>query len=123
LSGLAFSAGQQRQRAVDRVVKQRISLLWTPECNLAGESAWEIARAVADRSTLVADGGIGEDPTPQASGIADVIVIVGNSSNVSRYHEARLQERYPGAIVVGLDLNQSRHETRDAARELAAQLN
>lgn len=128
LSGLAFSAGQQRQRAIDRIVKHRISLLWTPECNLAGDAAWKVARAVADRSTLVADGGIGEDPAPQASGIADVIVIVtvksedGKDNPVARHHEARLQEQYPTAAVIRLDLNQSRNATRNAARELAAKL-
>ncbi|MCP4542647.1 MAG: hypothetical protein GY832_36455 [Chloroflexi bacterium] len=121
LAGLAFSAGNQRQNAIDRIVKQRISLLWTPECDLAGDSVWDIVQAIADRTTIIADGGI--TPLPQIAERANAILIASAWGNpVSAYHERKLKQQFPGASVVSLNLAQSRTVTRDTARELAANL-
>ncbi len=120
LAGLAFAASAQRQNAVDRIVKRRITLLWTPECALAQDRAWATVRAVADRATVVVDGGI--EPPEGIAELADVAVVVTTGGPVAQYHVERLKRRFPNAGVVALDLAQSRHESRDAARELAAQL-
>jgi hypothetical protein len=121
LAGVAFSVGRQRQGAVDRIVRHRITLLWTPECNLGVDGAWSVVQAVADRAPVVADGGI--DPLPQIVELANAILVVGARDDpVSQYHEERLVQQFPGASVVALDLARSRTETKDAARELAASL-
>ncbi|RLC78853.1 MAG: hypothetical protein DRJ03_24555 [Chloroflexi bacterium] len=121
LSDAALRSAQQ-QRMVDQVVKQSVSLLWTPVCALPNISvaAWDFVRAVAARATVVADGGI--EPLEEAARLADVTVIVSAESDVARYHAQRLGRRFPNAQVLELDLSQSRNETRDAARELAARL-
>jgi hypothetical protein len=120
LAALAFATGTRRQSAVDRIIKQCITLLWTPECRLAQNDVWSIVRAVADRTPVVADGGI--EPLPEMADLADATVIVGSDNPVARYHENRLEQRFPDAVVVTLDLAQSRHESRDAAPELSEQL-
>jgi hypothetical protein len=81
LAGLAFATGTQRQSAVDRIIKQRITLLWTPECGLAQNDVWSIVRAVADRTLVVADGGI--EPLLEAADLADATVTVGADDPVA----------------------------------------
>ena len=120
LAGLALTTPTERQRSVDRIVKQCISLLWTPECNMVGNGVWDAVRAVADRTTVVADGGI--EPLPAVGELAHVVAIVSADDPVAQYHEQQLQERFPQAGVVTLDLARSRNETRDAARTLAQQI-
>ena len=120
LAGLAFATSTQRQSAVDRIVKRSITLLWTPECRLAQNNVWSIVRAVADRTPVVADGGI--EPLPEVADLADAMVIVSADDPVARYHQNRLKRQFPDAMVVTLDLGQSRHESRDAAPRLSGQL-
>ena len=120
LAGLVFS-GNQHQNVVDRIMRQRISLLWSPECDLAGDKVWDIVQAIADRSTIIADGGIA--PLPQIAERANAILIIGAWGNpVSVYHERKLKQQFPSASVVTLDLARSRTVTKDTARELAANL-
>lgn len=122
LADAALRSAQQ-QRIVDQAVKRKVSLLWTPVCaalpNVNG-AVWSFVNAVADRVTVVADGGI--EPLDEISHLADVAVIVSAESDVAQFHTNRLKRRFPQAQVLTLDLNQSRAETRDAARELAAEL-
>ncbi len=117
LSGLAFTPSSGRQGVIDRIVEQRISLLWTPECALAGDAVWHVVRAVADRTTVVADGGI--DPPPAVGPLAHVVAIVSADDPVAQYHEQQLKGRFPQAGVVTLDLDRSRGETKEAAQVLA----
>ena len=120
LAGTALATGQERQRAIDRIVNRRITLLWTPECNLAPASVWNVVRDVANRAVVVADCGI--EPLEAITTLADAVVIVSKDDPIAQYHEGRPQGRFPDAVIVTMNLAQSRHESRDAARELAAQL-
>jgi len=113
----------QQQRMVDQAVKRAVSLLWTPVCALSNisDEAWDFVRAVADRVLVVADGGI--EPVGEVGCLADVAIIVSAAgSDVAQFHTQRLGRQFPNARVLELDLSQSRTETRDAARELAAEL-
>jgi nucleoside-diphosphate-sugar epimerase len=115
-----FATAQARREAIDRVVERRITLLWTPECVLASGDAWAFVGAVADRTVVVADGGI--EPSQDAARLAQCKVIVAADGDVARYHTGRLQRRWPDALVLTLELARSRGETKEAARQLAAQL-
>ncbi len=120
LAGTARTTRQERQRAIDQIANRRITLLWTPECNLAPDDVWHTVQDVANRAVVVADCGI--EPLEAVVDLADVVIIVSKDNPVAQHHEGRLQGRFPDAVIVTLDLAQSRHESRDAARELAAQL-
>jgi len=110
----------RRQQMVDQAVKRSVSLLWTPACVLVNDDVWEFIRSIVDRTLVVADGGI--DPPEDVVQLADVTVIVSAGTEVAQFHTNRLKRRFPQAKVLTLDLGQSRNETREAARELAAQL-
>lgn len=114
-----FATAAQRREAVDQVVKRRITLLWTPEVQLAGDTVWSFVGAVTDRIDVIADGGI--EPVLEVDVLADVTVIVSTDDPVARYHEQRLKRRFPNASVVTLD-NSKRGEAKQAARELAEQI-
>ena len=108
------------QLIVDQTVRQKVSLLWTPVCTLVGDEVWNFVRSVADRTLVVADGGI--EPLEGVVRLADVTVIVDAETKVAQFHTNRLKRRFPGARILVLDLSRSRNETKEAGRELAAQL-
>lgn len=114
----AFATTGRRREAIEQIVKHRHTLLWTPACRLAGEDTWQFVRGVADRALVVADGGI--RPPEDAADVADVILIASADHPVARYHERRLQDCFPQASVVTMDLAKARHETRETARAVAA---
>lgn len=116
-----FSTQARQQAAVEEVVANRYTLLWTPACRLAGDGVWAFVRAVANRALVVADGGIG--PPSGIDEQADAIIVVSADNPVARYHAERLMETFPRAEVMTLDLSRSRNETRDAARALSSRLN
>ena len=120
LSRPAFASKAQRRRAVDEVVKRRLTLLWTPECLLKPDAAWGFVRAVADRAVVVADGGI--EPPEGIAALADEIVIVsagpdeesGAADPVVVWHERRLRNRFPDVLTATND--------EESVRELAERL-
>ncbi|MEE8392294.1 MAG: hypothetical protein V3S14_16070, partial [Anaerolineae bacterium] len=93
LAGIAFATGQERQRAIDRIVNRRISLLWTPECNLVPDSVWNTVRDVANRAVVVAD--CGTKPLGTIVDLADTVIVVSKDDPVAQYHEGHLQECFP----------------------------
>ena len=116
LATLGFgSAGQQRE-ATELIVKRSPALMWTPECRLSSEAVQAGLRAIGVRRPVVMDGGL-ESRSGLVGAIAqmaDTILIVTADSDLARWHEQRLRQQYPQAqISLG---------TREAARELAAQL-
>ena len=113
---LAQMSRLRRDKALAQAVKKRITLLWTPECEALAGDVWPAVRALADRTTVVADGGL--DPPPQAGQMADRVFIISNDDTVARWHAEKLAGRHPGATVVTVDLSQ-RGETKRVARELA----
>ncbi|TET49280.1 MAG: hypothetical protein E3J64_09870 [Anaerolineales bacterium] len=118
LADAAILEGARRRQAVNNAVKRRVTLLWTPECAVAPDKAWSFVRAVADRGALIADGSV--DPPTDVDDLVDVAVILSVDNPVGRYHQRRLADRYPGAIVV--DSPASRREARAAARDVAARI-
>lgn len=114
----AFVTAAQRREAIEHVVKRRVTLLWTTECHLVEDEVWGFVRAVADRTAVVADGGI--QPPEEVAGLADAVIVVSGDTDVAQYHERRLRERFPEAVVVMLP--PTRRELRGAARELAQQV-
>jgi Mrp family chromosome partitioning ATPase len=118
LAEVALLSPSQRRRAVNKALKTRVSLLWTPECGVAPDDAWGFVRAVANRGAVVADGGI--DPPAELDELANVIVILTVDGPVGRYHQQRLQKRYPEALII--ESPASRKEARAVARDVAAEV-
>lgn len=87
------------QDTVDRVVRNRLTLLWSPECALIARSVLEFVCAVDERVEVVVDGGI-EPPTELADGQARVVIVSLPDNPVAHYHERRLLARFPAARVV-----------------------
>ena len=108
LSTIVFEANQQPW--IERVVKKRPALFWTPECALA-ESGWSFVRALADRLVVVADGGL--SPPEGLVELAETCLIVTAEDDAAHYHTRRLQKLIPHALLVS--------GAREAARDLAAQ--
>jgi hypothetical protein len=112
LSPMAYATPAARRDFVDRVVRRRMALLWTPECALSGDKVWSAVRDVDNRVPVIADAGI--EPPPGAPAVARAVVIVTADLDVARWHTRRLQARFPGAIVV--------EATKEAALEVADRL-
>jgi hypothetical protein len=112
LMNLAFGTGVQLQSALEMIVRQSLTLLWSIECNLVVEPLQNNVRAVGYRCPVVIDGGL-EVPSGLEV-VADEILIVSAEDEVARWHERRLRQRYPQAHVI--------EGTRAAALEVAAQL-
>jgi hypothetical protein len=104
--------GIWRSQLIEAALKRSITLLWQPECG-DSEVQWSFVRDLANRRTVVLDGGI--TPPAGIDWLAKQVVIVSQNNAVARWHEARLRVRYPEAQVVDIG-------TRQAAREVAAQL-
>ena len=112
LATLGFGTASQQREAVELIVKRGPALMWTPECHLAIEAVQAGLRAIGVRRPVVMDGGL--EPQPGLAALADAVVIITADSDLARWHEQHLRQRYPQA--------QSSLGTREAARELAAQL-
>ena len=112
LTRVVFSPPRQRRQAIDDVVQRQTTLLWMPECSLVVEDAAGFVRAVTDRVDVVADGGI--EPPEEIAALADVVIVVTEDNPVAQYHERKLKERFPGALVTPYD--------RETAQALAEQL-
>ena len=112
LMNLAFGTGAQIQSAREMIVQQSLTLLWSIDCNLVTEPLQNNVRAVGYRCLVVIDGGL-EVPSGLEV-VADEILIVSAEDEVARWHERRLQQRYPHARVL--------EGTRAAAQAIAAQL-
>ena len=115
-----FATAGRKRKAVETVIQRRITLLWTPECLLAGDAVWDFVGAVADRAVVVVDGGL--EPPEEIDRLVDVRIIVSTETDVAQWHARRLKERFPDAAVAIVDLAQSRSATKEAAQELAAQI-
>ncbi|MCP3957015.1 MAG: hypothetical protein GY719_04100 [bacterium] len=118
LAGLLFDGNARG--AVDQIVKRRISLLWSPECKLDPDAVRGMVRAVADRSLVVADGGI--EPVEEVAELADVVIVVTakgadedeasrTNSLVAQYHVHRLKRRFPEAVVTPYSREVAQHLT------------
>jgi len=97
---LSEAAMERRtQDLVDRIVRKRLSLVWTPECAFLSDPVLQLLRAVDERVDMIADGGI--EPPPELNALCGQIIIVSDSENpVARYHEQRLVQKFPGARVI-----------------------
>jgi hypothetical protein len=112
LMNLAFGNGVQIQSALEMIVRQSLTLLWSIDCNLVTGPLQNNLRAVGNRSPVVMDGGL--EVPGGLEVVADEILIVSAENEVARWHERRLCQRYPHARVI--------EGTREAARSVAAQL-
>ncbi len=84
---------------VDRIVRKRLTLLWSPECSFLSEAVCALVRSVDERTEVVVDGGI--EPPAELLGMARHVIIVSVHENpIAAYHERRLRDRFPAASVV-----------------------
>ncbi len=104
--------GVWRNQLIEAALKRSITLMWRPDYG-DSEVQWSFVRDLANRRTVVLDGGI--TPPAGIDPLANRVVIVSQNNVVARWHEAQLRARYPKAQVVDIG-------TRQAAREIAAQL-
>ena len=102
--------GIWRSQLIEAALKRSITLMWRPDCG-DSEVQWSFVCDLANRRTLVLDGGI--TPPVGIDPLASQVVIVSQDNAVARWHETRLRVRYPEAQVVDIG-------TRQAAREWAA---
>lgn len=106
LDAALIASESRRRKAVQRVVRKRMTLLWTPECVLDVPSAIGFIRAVASNAHVVADGGIGDRLPDGIAEAADAIVVVtaaeadGDLKTLLQHHIQRLKQLYPQAITV-----------------------
>lgn len=112
LSRPTFAGEGQRREALDTCLRRRVTLLWTPECALRSDDAWAFVSALADRTAVVADGGI--EPPAEVDALAALTLVVTGDSPVAGWHTRRLKERYPNAVVTAGD--------EESIRNLAARI-
>ena len=112
---LYAATGMWRATLIEKVLQKRITLLWTAEHAASADAGapWELVRDLARRGPVVIDGGI-EPPAALDSLITQVVIVTQADNSLAQWHVARLQQRFPAALVST--------GTRQAARELAGQL-
>ena len=110
LSRALDSGGTWRSQLIEVALKSSVTLLWRPEYG-DSEILWSFVRDLANRRTVVIDGGL--TPPAAIDGLAGQVMIVSQDNAVAHWHEEQLRARYPEAQVVIVG-------TRQAAREVAA---
>ncbi len=113
----AIFARRPRPQIIDEIVAQRPVLLWTLGCQTAPDTAWGLLREVAQRTSLVIDGGL--NPAEPAWQLADVALGVSrdgeNANVIVRWHELQLKRVHPELRIVSGQL-------KAAGAALAAEL-
>jgi nucleoside-diphosphate-sugar epimerase len=112
LAWLTFVSGAQRREMISTIVQRRYTLVWSAECSVSPEAAWQAVRDIAARRPVVIDGGIA--PTDDALRWSEQIAIVTAENDVARWHAQRWIKRFPHAVVIA--------GTKEAARAVAAQI-
>jgi len=98
LEQAVFSRGD-RLVEIDRIVKNRPALVWTPGCATDPERVWSFVNDLAKRIPIIADGGV--EPPAGIWGLTNYAFAVSRKDDfVAAWHEQRLRQVYPELHVV-----------------------